>query len=163
VGDKMIKNLEHNNVFQDCGQVRRKEVDKIEQKLNVKFPTMYKEFIGLHNGADLNARIFDYFDTARNRITSNSIGFKPIETIERTINSLKRQSIDDPDYFFEKLIPFGENGGGDLICFNYRNHGRDNPPIIIWSHDVSDNSKRISFIANNFEEFINMLHEPEDG
>ncbi|MDR1488613.1 MAG: SMI1/KNR4 family protein [Holosporales bacterium] len=80
------------------------------------------------------------------------------------MDGLLRQndSEDDYIYFEERLIPFGDTGGGDFICFDYRNHDGDNPPIILWTHDVYDNSKRISFIANNFEEFINMLHEPEN-
>ena len=37
----------------------------------------------------------------------------------------------------------------------------DNPPIVIWNHDMGL-KYRVVFIAKNFEEFINMLHEPED-
>ena len=77
------------------------------------------------------------------------------------------QSGEEPDlpieYRFEDgLIPFGENGGGDMICFDYRNDKTtDNPPIVIWNHDMGL-KHRVVFIANNFDEFINMLHEPED-
>ena len=82
-----------------------------------------------------------------------------------TINNL--QSGEEPDWpieyrFEDGLIPFGENGGGDYICFDYRNDKTtDNPPIVIWNHDMGL-KHRVVFIANNFEEFINMLHEPED-
>ena len=49
-----------------------------------------------------------------------------------------------------------------MICFDYRkNQTTDNPPIVIWNHDMGL-EHRVVFIANNFEEFINMLHEPED-
>jgi hypothetical protein len=51
-----------------------------------------------------------------------------------------------------------ESGGGPL----WNQHGRshtNNPPIVIWNHDMGL-EHRVVFIANNFEEFINMLHEP---
>ena len=65
--------------------------------------------------------------------------------------------------FFSKwLIPFGDNGGGDLICFDYRSdHTTNNPPIAIWNHYLEFKHRTV-FIANNFEEFINMLHLPPD-
>lgn len=63
--------------------------------------------------------------------------------------------------FEDGLIPFGENGGGDMICFDYRkNKNTDDSPIVIWNHDMGLDHK-VVFVANNSEEFVNMLYEPE--
>jgi hypothetical protein len=123
------------------------------------------QFITKHNGANLNARIFDYIDPNRgNRKNSDAFAFDSAEEIQPRIENVK--SGEEPDWdikyrFEDGLIPFGGNGGGDMICFDYRNHDGDNPPIVIWNHDMGF-EHRVVFIANNFEEFINMLHEPED-
>ena len=112
------------------------------------------------------ARVFDYHDPNYNDGKgSNSIAFDKVETISNSIELLKYD--EDPDWddkykFEDGLIPFGENGSGDMICFDYRkDRTTDNPPIVIWNHDMGL-EHRVVFIANNFEEFINMLHEPED-
>lgn len=162
MGDSIMRNLQTENVFTDYGKISIEIVTNLEKNVNVILPQRYVRFIIKHNGAQLNFDIFDYFDTPRGYFTTNSIAFLPVEEIKDFMQGLSNESIDDPGYFYEKLIPFGDNGGGDFICFDYRTHNGDNPPIILWSHDVSYNAKRISFIANNFEEFINMLHEPED-
>jgi hypothetical protein len=163
MGDKVMKNLETKNVFWDYGELSI-DVKGLGKCMGVKLPEKYVRFITKHNGARLNARIFDYIDSAINRPSSNSIAFSNVLKITDDIFSLKKQNEPDESYhyFEDKLVPFGDNGGGDFICFDYRKHDGDNPPIIIWAHDVRDNSKRISFVANDFEEFINMLHEPED-
>ena len=88
-----------------------------------------------------------------------------VEEIQDQIDIVK--SGEEPDWpieyrFEDGLIPFGDNGGGDMICFDYRHDKTtNNPPIVIWNHDMGFDH-RVVFVANNFEEFINMLHEPED-
>ncbi|MDR0695636.1 MAG: SMI1/KNR4 family protein [Holosporales bacterium] len=166
-----MKNLEASNISSDSGTIPKYIIKDIESTYFTKFPKDYIDFITKHNAAYLKADVFDYFDQEREKENSNGITFIAGQKISEFIEILLSQSTDNPNdpdvwkfyrYFDSRLIPFGENGGGDFICFDYRNHNGDNPPIVIWSHDVANNSKRISFIANNFEEFINMLHEPED-
>jgi hypothetical protein len=162
MGDGIMKNLEKENVLTDYGEISADVARNLEKNMDIKLPEEYVRFITKHNGAHLNFfDVFDYYDESKQIDSVDSIAFKSLEDIEDSIQGLLRESIDDPEYFYEKLIPFGDNGGGDLICFDYRNYDGDNPPIIIWAHGAPENSKRISFIANSFEEFINMLHEPE--
>jgi hypothetical protein len=160
-----MKNLEKENVFTDYGEISVDYIKSLERDMNIKLPEKYVQFIIKYNGAHLNTDAFDYNDpnisTRKNR---GSIAFEKAETIRSTIDLI--QSGEEPDwptnYRFENgLIPFGDNGGGDLICFDYRNdRTTDNPHIVIWYHEGPDYNP--VFIANNFEEFINMLHEPED-
>jgi hypothetical protein len=67
-----------------------------------------------------------------------------------------------PEFFPKGLVAFAETGGGDLICFDYR-EGKDNPnpPIVYWNHEAQE-GKDVSFIAKDFEAFLDMLQEPED-
>ena len=161
-----MKNLSVFNILVDYGKISITVVRDFENLHSLILPTQYVDFIIHHNGASLIADIFDYDDpniiSCKNR---NSIAFNAVEEIQQHIDNLKYDEEQDWDvkYLFEDgLIPFGENGGGDMICFDYRkNRTTNNPPIVIWNHDMGL-EHRVVFIANNFEKFINMLHEPED-
>lgn len=164
MGGKM-KNLNSENIIRDEGHISMKVVRELEKLYNLILPKEYTNFITRHNGARMLARIFDYFDPNREGKNSDAVHFDKLENIRHSIELLTCD--EEPDWpieyrFEEGLIPFGDNGGGDLICFDYRkNKGTDNPPIVIWNHDMGL-KHRVVFIANNFEEFINMLHEPEN-
>lgn len=165
MGYEEVKKLGKENILVDDGEISEIVVHSFEKLQEITLPKNYVNFIIQHDGASLYADVFDYFDTPRQSVTSNSIAFTKFEQIEGDTNDLLEQNeeSEDPPYFEKGLIPFGENGGGDFICFDYRQNPKtDNPPIILWSHDVENNSQRISFIANNFEEFINMLYESND-
>ena len=166
MGKRMMKNLEMNNILCDDGEVSINAVKEIEKLLFVNFPSEYVNFISKHNTAYLKADVFDYDDPNRSDcFNSDGITFIDITKIFNHIENIK--SGEEPDWpieyrFEDGLIPFGDNGGGDMICFDYRNDKTtDDPPIVIWNHDMGL-KHRVVFIANNFEEFINMLHESED-
>ena len=67
-----------------------------------------------------------------------------------------------PEFFPKGLVAFGEDGGGDFICFDYR-EGKDNPnpPIVYWRHDANE-GEDVSFIAKDFETFIGMLKSEDE-
>ena len=161
-----MKDLSRLNILRDEGVVCVDIINALENSYNVKLPFNYVQFILKHNGARILDRVFDYKDpNYPDERGSNSIAFVQSERIQKRIDTI--QSGEEPDWdikyrFEDGLIPFGDNGGGDLICFDYRNNrNTDNPPIVIWNHDMGL-EHRVVFIANNFEEFINMLHEPKD-
>jgi hypothetical protein len=130
---------------------------------------MYVNFISKHNEASLKTRdCFDYPDpNLGGRKNGDSIAFIRFEEIAQHIELEKivnEQAEGDIRYMFEDgLIPFGDNGGGDFICFDYRKDRTTNdPPIVIWNHDMGL-EHRVVFIANNFEEFVGMLYESEEA
>jgi cell wall assembly regulator SMI1 len=163
MGNAEMKNLENENILTDYGEVSIDIINELENKHKIILPNRYTEFIIKHDGASLNIDHFEYndpnYDDGKG---SNSIAFLNIVYIQKCIDNI--QSGEEPDWdikyrFEDGLIPFGDNGGGDKICFDYRcNRNTDNPPIVIWNHDMGL-EHRVVFIANNFEEFINMLHE----
>lgn len=165
-----MNNLSNQNVYRDEGSVGFDKILNFEKQYSIKFPSIYSNFIIKHNGARLDVDSFDFYDNVHKRKSCESIAFIKFENISETICDLLEQTtndINDPDvfkwykYFEPRVIPFGDTGGGDFICFDYRQ--RDDPEIILWCHDYYDETwNRISFIANNFEEFINMLHKCED-
>jgi hypothetical protein len=74
---------------------------------------------------------------------------------QRILSKQKRPS--------EGLVAFAEVGNGDQICFDYR-EGKDNadPSIVIWEHE-GDEGKDISFLAPNFESFMDTLMDEEEA
>jgi len=165
VGDGKMRNLSSKNIIRDEGRISIEVVRKLEKIYNLVLPEKYVNFITIHNGARILARIFDYFDPNIGRKNSNAVYFDKVKKIQDSITLLKCD--EEPDWpieyrFEDGVIPFGDNGGGDMICFDYRkNRTTDNPPIVIWNHDMGL-EHRVVFIAKNFEEFVDMLHEPED-
>ena len=157
---KMISNLE---IDTDYGFGNAKYITEIEYINSVRLNPAYVKFILQHNGAMLETDTFDFYNPNRSIHDSDYFCFVKIESIQDTINTLltvgSNDFVEDIGYFFEKIIPFGDNGGGDYICFDYRKCNTDNPPIILWFHDANPTDARVAFVADNFEEFVNMLYE----
>ncbi|QOL19882.1 SMI1/KNR4 family protein [Candidatus Bodocaedibacter vickermanii] len=58
----------------------------------------------------------------------------------------------------ERYVAFGETGNGDKFFFFYEN-GKDDPQpkVYYWAHEYSDIDGGLVFLANSFEEFLDML------
>ena len=58
----------------------------------------------------------------------------------------------------ERLVPLGETGNGDKFFFFYENGKNDpQPNVYYWAHEYSDIDGGLVFLANSFEEFLDML------
>lgn len=136
-------------------------VATLERKLGVIFPSKFKEIITFHNGGTPQKDSFYYYDEFLLRKVGSGVGgFIPL--VHDEYESIESLVFSPPEFFPEGLVAFAETGGGDFICFDYR-QGKDNPdpPIVYWSHGA-DIGKDVSFIAKNFEEFLDMLQEPDE-
>jgi hypothetical protein len=131
------------------------DISALEKKLSVSFPGKYVEMMLMQNGGYTVRDEFVYYkhDYKKKGIIGIffSIGGTSYETVEQ-------QFFDPAEFLPGGLVPFA--GDSNLICFDYRNT-KENPPIVFWCHDDPE-GENVHFVANNFEEFINMLHEPED-
>ena len=160
--------LDKENILTDRGPVDISIIRLVEKTLGIKFPHVYVNFIVEHNGAGLINNAFEFFNQNVNKPSESSLYFDDITDILGHIWVLSSQSTEfknDPDphrgyhYFPEKLVPFGDTGGGDCICFDYRNDPMEWPPIVMWHHEACEGDVNVSFIAKTFEEFIGMIHE----
>lgn len=125
-----------------------------EQSEGIKLPFAYKELVKFRDGGELEKDLFFYHD---GRLKRNSIGFFLCwqedtlgegETMQRGVNS-------PPEFFPKGLIPFAPDGGGNYICFDYRNC-KENPLIVFWHHEIEEN-EGIFHLADSFEDFLNSL------
>lgn len=150
------------SVMYDYGEIELSFIYDFERKYDIKFPESYVSFIREYNGVQFNENTFNYLDKDGS-LGESSIGFCAFGNVRSTsIDDLQDYDV----YGDDKIITFGLNGGGDYIAFDYRkNPESDNPPVIIMYHDdyVKDengNTKtRIIKVADNFEDFLNLLHE----
>jgi hypothetical protein len=153
------------------------------EKFSFKIPSIFIALMKISDGGYVDYD-FDYYDLHFNKIMCGGIGQIYGINTESTItlnrnydpfgskynqqeyfvsyNDILNQYNNMPEFFPENIVAFGRNGGGNMVCFDYRdNVMTNNPPIVYWiiGHDIGED---VSFVANNFEEFIKMLREPED-
>jgi len=133
----------------------------IEDCIGLHFPHLYLELVKQCDGFVPDASDFEFFDNYTKKRKIDCVGsFLFLNPSEYSDFECEWRS--PPEFFPEGLIAFAETGGGDLICFDYRN-SKDNPDpeIVYWNHE-GEVGKDVSFIAKNFEEFMSILKEPDD-
>ncbi|MEK3709361.1 SMI1/KNR4 family protein [Bacillus mojavensis] len=140
------------STFQEATNSQIKEV---EEKLKIKFPTDYKEFIKDHNGCspiDKKVVLFQDSRESINNLLSIGDPTRPIDLLS-TIDNVKDRLVD-------KIIPFATDAGGNLFCFDYR-MSPQKPVIVFWDHEIAyeDKESSISYVCDSFTELINKLYE----
>ncbi len=58
------------------------------------------------------------------------------------------------------LVPFGENGGGDLLCLDYR--GGAVPAVVLWFHELPG-EEGIFRVSDSFEHWLASVRPEDDG
>ena len=138
-----------------------KDPKKILENFPFNLPKKYLEILKENDGGCVDYD-FRYYDNSFEEELPGSIAIffgLQCEDGDNLIVRYKKL----PDFFPENLIPFGEDGGGNFVCFDYRDNPKsEDPPITYWIHDYED-EKSLSFIAKDFEEFLSILKEPEEG
>ncbi|MCY9163929.1 SMI1/KNR4 family protein [Bacillus atrophaeus] len=131
------------------------QIEYVEEKLKIKFPTDYREFIKDHNGCspiDKKVVLFQDSRESINNLLSIGDPTRPIDLLS-TINNVKDRLVDN-------IIPFATDAGGNLFCFDYRISSIE-PVIVFWDHEIAyeDKESSISYVCDSFTELINKLYE----
>jgi hypothetical protein len=137
-------------------------INRVAEILGVTFPASFVEIAKLYHGGE---PLKDSFH----------VNYPRIGQIEGCISTLLSFAADNPyphsnmlyinqnppDCFPEGLVMFGEDAGGNYMCFDFRaNRSTPEPPIVYWSHE-SREGEDIFYLAATFTDFLNMLHESE--
>ena len=134
--------------------------DSCMKFLPFKIPKSFVELLNISDGGSLDNSDFEYFDTDKRRVLGQTVSF--IYGMKSKNYNFIKEHRDPPEFFPKDLVAFAETGNGDLICFDYRHDFlTDNPPIVYWNHEA-DIGKDVSYVAKDFEEFLSLLHEPDD-
>jgi len=148
------------NYFEDYFQKSSniKLLDCFEKNKLIIFPKSYKNLVADVDGGWLKRNIFSY-KNKKNNIIEDVVGCflcwgnSPYESFSELVKS-------PPEFFSEGLIAFASNGGGDYLCFDYRNC-RENPPIVLWL-SRGRRERGVVFLSSSFDEFINNLKSEEE-
>ncbi|ATL40306.1 SMI1/KNR4 family protein [Bacillus velezensis] len=131
------------------------QIEEVEEKLKIKFPTDYREFIKDHNGCSPIDKKVVSFQNSRESINNLlSIGdpTRPIDLLS-TLDNVKDRLVD-------KIIPFATDAGGNLFCFDYRMSSQE-PVIVFWDHEIANEDKEssISYVCDSFTDLMDKLEE----
>lgn len=143
---------------------------------NISFiiPRSYIELMKISDGGSFENNEFEYHDVHFEEKLRGSIKIIYSITTDSTRNlnhfydtfgCIINNYYNTPESFPRNprtLVPFGNDGEGNLICFDYRADPKnDDPSIVFWRFSVLE-ERSISFVAKNFEEFLTMLKKPND-
>lgn len=145
------------------GEVEKKVIQNFANTLGVEFPPEYIELISQHDGFYPQISAFDFVDT------NGELNISCIAEFGGYIHTPRIEGMQFPegdDDYSGKLIGFGMTPGGDFICFDYRFPWiKDQPKIVLVLHDdfydygVNEGKRKVLYLADRFEYFINSLHE----
>lgn len=138
-----------------------KDINKLILDLKVKLPKSYLEILSFADKLRIKDNCILYKSDSMDDYEVSAIYFISCKNIDSDESDVVDLHNNPPEFFPEGLIAFGEDGGGNYICFDYRT-SNDDPKIVIWEHDAEQGND-ISFVADNFEEFILNLISYEES
>lgn len=148
-------------IYRDSGPVDTSELDKFELMTGYRFPRQYRELLSKHNALYPQEPDFTFVDQSTGKRDIRDItffGFGDLLPDYSRITFAQGHDI----YGHQGLVTFGISANGDYICFDYRHASQTNhPKIVVMLHDRSDETNKmlVNFIAESFEEFVDMLHK----
>lgn len=132
-----------------------------EKEFDINLPESYKNLVRHRDGGTLKKDIF-YYDFSHSK-KENGVGLFLCwqnESSPSYYSHLVNVYKDPPEFFPKSIVPFSQDGGGNYLCFDYRNC-TENPPIVFWHHAIEEN-EGIFYLADSFEEFISSLKSEEE-
>jgi hypothetical protein len=151
--------LYSNKIIGTKEKIVEDDLYKLQMKYNFKFPSFIREHYLLYNGGypekslfvggDNQEYVVDYFIPIKNDHGRNLFEVLYLLIDEKII----------PNW----LIPFADEPGGNLFCFNISE--KDNGAIYYYNHEFEygDNPENhIVYLAESLPNFINALVEYED-
>lgn len=135
------------------------DIDAVEAELGFRFPEQFRNHYLAHNGGmpmpNCLKRNGEYWSV--NEIYSIKYGKKG-GSLERCYNMVV---VGGEDYFPRGLVPFAQDGGGDLYCF--RVDGPREGSICCWQHEYPDHPERATVdLADDLDSFLAALVMPPD-
>ncbi len=140
-------------------------INDFERTLGVVLPKEYKDIVAEYNGAFIvNKGAFRYFNRLTGEEEVRSAGmFLPFGQIKNVTETMEIKLQYPPEDFPQGLVIFSAMGNGDALCFDYHKGPDCNPPIVVWHHEaMSTRDNEISFVAESFADFLEMLFESEE-
>ncbi len=141
------------------------EIEKIEQLVDLKFPTEYKNHLLQFNGGQCSPNVFSFSENGE--ITDSCVDWflaiynGQYDNLTKYIYTYKI----DEKRLPKQIVPIAHDPGGNLICISCGK--KDYGCIYFWDHEnevdykiSNDNDlSNLYFMAGSFNDFINGLRE----
>jgi hypothetical protein len=132
----------------------------VERVLGVRFPEDFRSIIPTaHGGSPAPVSRFRYADPDLGHV-GTSLGAVMSFDAASSDYILKRHAILAGEGIIPALVvPFGEDGGGDFMAFDFRGHAAD-PPVVYVSHESAteaNEGENVYPLAPSFTAFLEML------
>ena len=137
-------------------------VNAAEAILGVSLPESYKKLAQRYPGGSPDKSEFKVKLSDQGRTWSSCIGGllsldpRKIDNVFACLVGLSRE-----DGLPQGLIPISDDGGGDLICLDYRFVHEGPPSVVYWAHELGGENGIIA-IASSFDEFLEILEQEAD-
>lgn len=120
-------------------------IESVEHRLQITLPEDYKQFVLKYDGGYPNHFKVD----GKVEIFNNLISLD-----ENEYNNIYEILEDLQDRIGDQLIPFAENGFGNLLCFDYS----ANKNIVFWDHEKNyGDFKELPLVCFSFSSLIENL------
>ncbi len=141
------------------------QIESFEKETGYKLPESYKEVVTkFDNSYVVGRNAFRFYSNLTRDYAVYGIGqFFAYGDTERKSKNIRWVWHHKPEGFPEGLLPFSREGGGNLICFDYRaKPDSEDPPIVVWHQEGRAGTKEeVSPVATTFNELLEMLFEEE--
>ncbi|WP_151957768.1 SMI1/KNR4 family protein [Acinetobacter guillouiae] len=154
-------------IRRDNGKNSLNEIQRVQDELVYFFPKNYIDLINNHDAVRLEENIFN-FTNIYNNVDERDLNFLSFKSDHLDSDILSNQdNVNDlENYGIKDLVVFGICANGDYICFDYREDSQtSNPKIVLVYHDDfvdfedGTSSMVVNNVANDFDDFLNLLHE----
>jgi hypothetical protein len=125
------------------------QIEGLERMLGVKFPESYCLLIARFDGASGSAR-FAVATTTHDARIAAWLSVLPWHhhSVWSYLSGWGKRKLP------ETLVPFGNDGDGNYLCFDYRKS--DVPVITMWYHEL-EGEEGLHTVAPSFDEFLKLL------
>lgn len=129
-------------------------IHEVENTLGIQFPLDYRDCVRECHGGIPSKR---NFSVAANNLEFGSCLAVLLSFSDDDSENILQTHENLSDQLPRSLIPFAEDGGGDYMCFDYRNLGAAGAPAVVFWHRTGLPDNEITQIAPNFTAFIELL------
>lgn len=159
----MYNNIDFNKLFDNESEYGKKynhgklddnRIKEVENTLECKLPNSYIELLRIQNGGYISENFSECWLTAIYGIGSSADSYYGLEK--------EFKNWQDEWKYPNIGIPFGEtqSGGHDMYFMDYSVVDQNGEPRIVRVDNENDNT--IYFVANSFQEFIDMVYYNKD-
>ena len=129
-----------------------------ETILGVTFPPDYRSLVRVYHGGSPEPSSFDVSFPTNPYRSCVGILLTPDPRLPESIFSYIANLSED-DQLPEGLVPIADDGGGDLVCLDYRGLKRSSgvePSVVYWAHELTG-PEAICPLAKSFGTFLRLL------